>query len=271
MHNIKICCLYSGSGGNCTYIEAGGAKILVDAGKSAKNLCGALREIGVDIKDIDAILVTHDHRDHTAALRTLSHKFGIPIYMLLACAEIYRGLMDQKLCECLVLFRGCEFETDIKGLHIKAFKTPHDSLASVGYRITFKGDDGEEISIGYATDIGYVTEEIRQGLTGCHAVIIESNHDIDMLRAGPYPIDLKERIRSKYGHISNAECAELARHLYIHGTRNIMLAHLSEENNTPKAAFDQTFSALADDTVNLKVADRQSPVWLLGDMTESDT
>ncbi len=263
MQDLKICNLYSGSGGNCTYVYAGGAKILIDAGKSCKNLCGALRSIGVDIKDIDAIIVTHDHRDHTAALRTLSHKFSIPIYMLLASAEIYRGLMDQKLCECLMLFAGYEFETDIKDLHIKAFRTPHDSLASVGFRLTF--NDGEnDISIGYATDIGMVTNEIRDNLTGCYAVIIESNHDIEMLRTGPYPIELKQRISSGHGHISNTECAALAYHLYTGGTKNIMLAHLSEENNTPELAFNETLCAIADSAVNLKVATPDTPVWLIG-------
>ncbi|MBE6584791.1 MAG: MBL fold metallo-hydrolase [Ruminococcaceae bacterium] len=264
MQDVKICCLYSGSGGNCTYVEAGGTKILIDAGKSAKNLCAALRSIGVEITDVDAILITHDHRDHTAAVRTLSHKFGIPIYMLLSSAEIYRGLRDEKLCQCLRLFKGHEFETDIKGLHVKAFKTPHDSLASVGYRLTFKAADGNEIAIGFATDTGHVTDEMLESFKNCYAAIIESNHDPVMLRKGPYPLELKQRISGGYGHLSNPECAKLACHLYSHGTRNIMLAHLSEENNTPELARGETSFALADESVNLKVADQNVPVWLVG-------
>lgn len=264
MHDLKICCLYSGSGGNCTYIEAGGAKILIDAGKSCKNLVTSLCSVGVDIHDIDAILVTHDHSDHTAALRTLSHKFGTPIFMLLASAEIFRGLKDEKLCACLRLFRGHDFETDIKGLHVKAFKTPHDSLASVGYRLTFKDGNGCDVSVGFATDTGHVTDEMLGNFKHCYAAIIESNHDLDMLRRGPYPIELKERISSKNGHLSNADCAMFARFLYENGTRNVMLAHLSEENNTPELAFNQTFCALSDKSVNLKVAAPAAPVWLLG-------
>lgn len=264
MHDLKICCLYSGSGGNCTYIEAGGAKILIDAGKSAKNLCASLCSIGVDIKNIDAILITHDHSDHTAALRTLSHKFGIPIYILLASAEIFRGLKDEKLCLALRLFGGNSYETDIKGLHVKAFKTPHDSLAAVGYRLTFKGEDGKDVSIGFATDTGHVTDVMLENFKDCYAAVIESNHDLDMLRRGPYPIELKQRISSEYGHLSNADCAALARYLYKNGTRNIMLAHLSEENNTPALAFNETFCALDDESVNLKVACPATPVWLVG-------
>lgn len=264
MQNYKICCLYSGSGGNSAYIEAGGAKILIDAGKNAKHLCLALDKIGVCVDDIDAILVTHDHSDHTSALRTLSHKHPIPIYMLLASAEIYRGLMDEKLCNCLNLFMGYEFETDIVGLHVKAFPTPHDALASVGYRLTFTNDGGEQISIGYATDIGHVTQTVIENLEGCRHVILESNHDADMLRRGPYPIELKERIASPRGHLSNGECAQLARHLCENGTKDLMLAHLSQDNNTPELALKRTLLSLVGLDVNVKVADRNEPTWLCG-------
>ena len=98
----------------------------------------------------------------------------------------------------------------------------------------------------------------------CYAAVIESNHDLDMLRRGSYPIELKQRISSKYGHLSNADCATLACHLYKHGTRHIMLAHLSEENNDPELAYNETFCALADEGVNLKVANPAAPVWLIG-------
>ncbi|MBQ4091361.1 MAG: MBL fold metallo-hydrolase [Clostridia bacterium] len=265
MQNYKICCLYSGSGGNSAYIEAGGAKILIDAGKNAKHLCLALCKIGVDVENIDAIFVTHDHSDHTAALRTLAHKHQIPIYMLLSSAEIYRGLMDEKLCGCLNLFMGYEFETSVRGLRVKAFPTPHDSLGSVGFRLTFEGEGRKDISIGYATDIGHVTEAITQNLWGCESVILESNHDTDMLWRGPYPIELKERIASPRGHLSNRECATLARLLCENGTKNLMLAHLSRDNNTPALALAETQSALSGLCVNIKVADPGEPTWLCGE------
>ena len=262
MPNCKICLLYSGSRGNSAFIEAGGARILIDAGKSAKALCSALCTIGVDIDSIDAIFVTHEHRDHVSALQTLSHKHNIPIHILLSSAEIFYGLRDEKLCACLNLKMGNSFEVDVKGLHVKAFPTPHDSRAAVGYRVSFH-EDGKEYAIGYATDTGYVTDAMRENLTGCFAAVIESNHDLDMLRDGPYPPELKQRIRSKKGHLSNPDCAEFAAALTESGTKHIMLAHLSEENNDPSLAYNETLSAIADETVNIKVAAQDEVVWLL--------
>ena len=262
MPKCKICLLYSGSRGNSAFIEAGGARILIDAGKSAKALCSALCEIGVDIDSIDAIFITHEHRDHVSALQTLSHKHKIPIHILLKSAEIFYGLKDEKLCACLELKLKDEFETDVKGLHVKAFPTPHDSRGAVGYRLTFE-ENGVEYSIGYATDTGYVTDSMRENLTGCFAAVIESNHDLDMLREGPYPPELKDRIRSKHGHLSNPDCAQFAAALFESGTQHIMLAHLSEENNQPDIAYGETLSAIAGKDVTLKVAEQDKPVWLI--------
>lgn len=265
MPNCKICLLYSGSRGNSAFIEAGGARILIDAGKSAKALCSALCDIGVDIDSIDAIFVTHEHRDHVSALQTLSHKHSIPIHILLSSAEVFYGLKDEKLCNCLNLKFGDAFEVDVKGLHVKAFPTPHDSRAAVGYRLTFC-EDGKEYSIGYATDTGCVTDAMRENLIGCFAAVIESNHDLDMLRDGPYPPELKQRIRSKKGHLSNPDCAAFAASLCESGTKHIMLAHLSEENNDPTLAYNETLSAIADETVTLRVATQDEVVWLFGNM-----
>lgn len=265
MGNFRICSLYSGSKGNSVYISAGGANILIDAGKSARALCSALKEIGIDIDSIDAIFITHDHNDHTSALQTLSHKHDIPIHILLRSAQIFNGLCDEKLCNCLKLYDGSCFETKIKGLTIKAFPTPHDSRASVGYRLSFDGDDGKEISIGYATDTGHVTDTMLEGLTGCQAVIIESNHDIEMLDDGPYPYELKRRIKSNHGHLSNTECATLAATLCQSGTRHILLAHLSEENNDPSIAYNETLLTVADPEINIRVASQYEPVWLVDD------
>jgi len=263
MPNCKICCLYSGSRGNCTYIEAGRARILIDAGKSAKALCLALKSIDVDIDSIDAIFITHEHSDHISALRTLSHSHNIPIYILLSSAEVFYGLRDERLCSNLALQMKAPFSVRINELSITSFCTSHDSSASVGYRLDFC-EDGNEYSIGYATDTGFVTEPMKQGLTGCFAVVVESNHDVLMLENGPYPGELKQRIRSNKGHLSNSDCAAFVRELCGFGTEHVMLAHLSEENNLPKLAYNETLSAISDRNVNLKVAAQDEAVWLLG-------
>lgn len=262
MPNCKICSLYSGSKGNSTLVCAGGARILIDAGKSAKALCRALSDVGIDVDSIDAIFVTHEHNDHISALRTLSHKHKIPIHILLSSAETFRGLCDEKLCESLMIHSGNAFETTVKDLNVKAFPTPHDSRAAVGYRLSFK-EDGQEISLAVSTDTGHVTDIMRENLSGCYAVVIESNHDEEMLENGPYPYDLKRRIASARGHLSNADCAALAAKLYEDGTKHIMLAHLSEENNLPELAYNEVFAAIADPSFDLKVARQDESVWLI--------
>ena len=263
MPNIKICSLYSGSRGNSAYINAGGASILIDAGKSAKALCSALKEINVDICSIDAIFITHEHRDHVSALQTLSHKHNIPIYILLSSAEIFYGLNDEKLCNNLMLQMKEPFSVKVGGLTVSSIHTSHDSRASVGYKMDFS-ENGESYSIGYVTDTGVVTDEMRSMLRGCYAVVMESNHDLDMLKNGPYPPELKHRIASRRGHLSNKDAASFISELCESGTKHIMLAHLSEENNLPEIAFDESFSLIADNSVTLKVAEQDKAVWLLG-------
>ena len=264
MQNCKICCLYSGSRGNSTFVCAGGAKILIDAGKSFKALNAALSDIGEKIEDIDAIFITHEHNDHISALKTLSHKHSIPIHMLLSSAMIFRGLCDEKLCNCLALHKGDSFEVNVKGLRVKAFPTSHDSMGAVGYKLTFE-EDGREFAVAVSTDIGFVNDALRENLTGCEAVVLESNHDKEMLKNGPYPYELKKRIASKRGHLSNAECADFASELYASGLKHLLLAHLSEENNHPEIAYSETFSAIADEDFDLRVAMQDQPVWLLGE------
>ena len=263
MPNFKICCLYSGSRGNSAYINAGGARILIDAGKSAKALCSALKDIDVDIDSIDAIFVTHEHRDHVSALQNLSHKHNIPIYILLSSAEVFYGLKDEKLCNNLMLQMKATFSVNIKGLKISSIRTSHDSRASVGYRMDFSEDD-KNYSIGYVTDTGIVTDEMREMMQGCYAVVLESNHDVEMLKNGPYPPELKQRIGSRHGHLSNKDAAAFVSELCGSGTKYVMLAHLSEENNLPEIAFNETFTSIADNDVVLKVAAQDEAVWLCG-------
>ena len=265
MSNYRICNLYSGSTGNCTFISAGGKNILIDAGKSAKSLCRSLSDIGISPDSIDHIFITHEHTDHVSALATFSHKHKANIHILLSSArKKFYGLCDEKLFSKMVFYDNPNFEVDLDGVKVKAFPTPHDSVGSVGYKISFF--DGErDVHIGFATDIGYVTDEIRDNLLGCESVIIESNHDEVVLMDGNYPYELKLRIRSKHGHLSNSECAALSAILTLNGTKNIMLAHLSEENNIPEMAYNESLCAIADTSVNLVVASPTTHTWLIGE------
>ena len=263
MQKIKICSLYSGSKGNSVFIEAGGAKILIDAGKSARALCTSLKSIGVDIDELDAIFITHEHNDHISALQTLSHKHNIPIHILLPSAQVFNGMRDERLCLCLCLHDKSDFSVEIKGLTVQAFPTPHDSRSSVGYKLTFT-EGGEESSIAYATDTGYISEPMLKNMLGAKYAVVECNHDLDMLRDGPYPFDLKARIASRHGHLSNVDCATLATHIALAGASHILLAHLSEENNLPELAYSEVRGAVADDSVTIKVASQYEPTWLVG-------
>lgn len=261
MAKYSITSLYSGSKGNSVLIETNEATILIDAGKSARALCLALNGIGKSIDDVDAIFITHEHTDHISALEVLLKKHPIPVHIVEASAE-------KLTCRCalinesLVRKHSPIFSTQVGNMLVNSFPTPHDSIFSVGYRIEICDDEGK-VCIGYATDIGYVTEEIRAGLLGCESVVLESNHDEEMLMRGPYPYDLKLRIRSNRGHLSNLACAEFAAELTQNGTENILLAHLSEENNDPALAFDEVWSAVGNDKINLKVASQYECVTLV--------
>ena len=251
MLNYSITSLYSGSKGNSVLIESNNAKILIDAGKSARALCGALAEIGKSIDEIDAIFITHEHNE------TLLKKHKIPVHIVgLSANKLLtrsREVFEDALC-----LHTPIFTVNIGDMKITSFPTPHDSEYSVGYRIEI-GDD----CIGYATDIGYVTDEIKNGLSGCESIVIECNHDEEMLMNGSYPYDLKLRIKSKRGHLSNKDCAEFVSDLCFIGTKNVLLAHLSEENNDPNLAFDEVWSAISDESVNLKIASQYQPTKLI--------
>ena len=264
MPNYRFCTLYSGSGGNAAYLETPTARILIDAGKCSRTLIGSLKHIGVEMDSIDAIFITHDHNDHVAALEVLAKKHPKPVHMLFKSALRYRATQPEALCKCFWLYEEAPFTAKVGEVTVTAFETPHDSLASVGYRFEFP--DGEKtVRVGYATDIGHVSEALREGLTGCEAIVLESNHDVDMLMDGPYPYDLKLRIRGKRGHLSNRECADLAAELAGQGTTHFLLAHLSEENNHPDLAYDETFSALAGYETTLRIASPNAITMLVGE------
>ena len=250
MSTLRVYSLYSGSTGNSFLIDYNGNAILIDAGRSAKRLCQALGEAGALPESVKAILVTHEHTDHIQALPIFLKKHPIPVHLPIACAARLEreDSLRPHLCAHPPIFTQT-----VCGMTVTSFPTPHDSRGSVGYRIEIPTACGV-YRIGYATDIGHISHEVSEGLLGCDAVILESNHDPEMLENGPYPYDLKLRIASHRGHLSNPDSAEFAAQLCATGTKRLMLAHLSQENNTPDTAYDACVSAIADESVQICVA-----------------
>lgn len=220
----------SSSSGNCTLVYENNTYILVDAGISMKRIAAALSERQVAVSDIAAIFITHEHSDHIAGLRMLLKYYDIPV---MAPGVVARGVQNS-ICECCGKVSEIPVgeEILIGDITVKAFHTPHDTDESVGYKFTSNGR-----SFAIATDMGHISAEVLTELIGVNACVIEANHDLTMLKTGPYPYHLKQRILSDHGHLSNKLCASLAGRLYETGTRKIVLGHLSKENNTPELAL----------------------------------
>ena len=258
MSDYVICTLFSGSSGNCVYIGNENTKILIDAGKSAKAVCSGLESIGVSISDIDAIFITHEHVDHVSALKVLTKKTSLPVYAVSGCADFLASIPAINGERIVAHEPGSAIE--VGDLTVSSFRTSHDSACSVGYKITTV--DGR--TFGVATDTGIITRATGNALTGCEAVILECNHDSDMLRNGPYPSYLKSRISSRFGHLSNGDCARFAAYLAENGTKYFLLAHLSRENNLPGLALDTVRQAVPDKDIRIEVASPCTPTFMFG-------
>lgn len=233
---MKVYIFASGSTGNCLLVADGNTNILIDAGISARRVTNALAMAGLTADDIGGVLVTHEHSDHVKGLPQLVKKRGIPIFAPRTVAARMLGAMPQIEDNVKIIPVGERF--NIGELSISAFHTMHDTDESVGYVINGSG------SFGIATDTGCISEEIASALAGVGTVVIESNHDVQMLRDGSYPYYLKKRILSGRGHLSNEDCACFARSLAQSGTEQIILGHLSRENNRPAIALETVGAAL---------------------------
>ncbi|MBO4366972.1 MAG: MBL fold metallo-hydrolase [Clostridia bacterium] len=235
----EIHLLNSSSKGNCCLIRNGSDLFLIDAGVSAKRIRTGLAEIGYDLSSIRCIFLTHEHSDHIRGLETIYHLIGVPLYAPSACFPEIRRCAPAA-SPYLIPFNPGDFAS-LQETRLHAVATPHDALGSVGFRMDLTGE-----TAAYFTDMGHLTEPVVSALSGCRRVVIESNYDPDLLRTGPYPPDLKRRIAGPFGHLSNTECASLLPHLLRHGTEKILLAHLSEQNNTPAVALATCASHLPD-------------------------
>lgn len=233
--NVSI--LASGSTGNCTLVSEGETHILIDAGISARRIVEGLHRCGVSRADLTAVLITHEHSDHIKGLEVFLHQCAAPVYAVRpvadALCDMVPGVRERLRVpepDCAVL---------IEEMAVTPFLVSHDSAGCCGYRIS-----GMTGSFGCCTDLGTVTEDVRCALTGVDCALIESNHDLTMLRTGPYPAFLKKRIRSEKGHLSNDDAAALAVYLAQTGTGTLILGHLSRHNNTPGEALRTVQAAL---------------------------
>ena len=230
----RLCPLFSGSAGNSYYVGNRSRGVLIDAGRSAKQLEGMLRLCGMDPLAVEGVLVTHEHSDHVAGLRVFAKKFGVPVYGSQGTLEALR----QSLAG--LTLRPVEQGMELGGMQVWSFPLSHDSAQPTGYRL--RTGDGRVFAL--ATDTGTLLEETLEGLWGADLALVESNHDKEMLRLGGYPLPLKRRILSERGHLSNEDCAGLLPRLLGAGTRRFLLAHLSHENNTPDLAYQAALGAL---------------------------
>lgn len=231
---LNFCSLFSSSSANCLLVTDKNTKVLIDCGSSLKRTSAALLRLGIDIADIDAILVTHEHSDHISGIPLASSKYNIPVY---ANQLTYNAMSGKEKIKNLNIISFDEF--NIGTLTIIPFKTPHDSACSCGFVIK-----SGKSQLTVATDLGHIDREILKYFYGSEFVFLESNHDIQLLLNGPYPYSLKRRILSDVGHLSNNACSDLVCHLASNGVKKFMLGHLSESNNTPDIALKTTIDSL---------------------------
>lgn len=225
----KLCSLFSGSDGNAVFIASGSSRLLVDAGVPTARIKAALESHGESFNELDGILITHGHGDHIKALNVLLKKYPVPLY---ASEETLLYLTDNNYVPAHAILRVIDRTAEIGGFEVTRFGTPHDAAGSSGYVITLSNSE----KVAVCTDLGYVTDEVRNAITGCRSIVLESNHDITMLQNGIYTPDLKRRIAGKFGHLSNTACADELPDLVKAGAVRFVLAHLSRQNNRPEIA-----------------------------------
>lgn len=224
---VRICALASGSSGNSAFVATERARLLVDAGLSYKETCRRLALIGEDPASLDAILITHEHSDHVAGLARLAKKLQIPVFISWLTAPAIEWI------DCvprLELFQAGA-KLVVGDIEIDSFTIPHDAVDPVGFCFRAQG-----VKFGLATDLGYVTDSIRFHLRGSDLLLLESNHDLDMLKVGPYPWSVKQRVMSRVGHLSNESACDFILRDFERGAAALILGHLSEHNNHPELA-----------------------------------
>jgi len=225
--SVRVCVLGSGSKGNCTVVATERTRVLVDAGFSRRETYSRLTAAGERTERFDAILISHEHSDHINGLRVLALEWKTPIYITrVTHREI---IWDPKLSAFEFITAGEKFT--VGDIEVTPFSIPHDAKDPVAFTL-----EAEGIKIGVVTDLGYVHEVVKQRVKACHCLIFESNHDLDMLKVGPYPWHIKQRVMSRHGHLSNLATAGFLTEDFDGDAQVLVLAHLSETNNHPEIA-----------------------------------
>ncbi|MFA7383276.1 MAG: MBL fold metallo-hydrolase [Desulfurivibrionaceae bacterium] len=234
---MRFCVLGGGSKGNATFVESGQTRLLIDAGFSGKEIERRLAGIEVEPQTLSAILITHEHTDHVKGAAILARRFCLPVFINEATLAAAGPVLDN-LPHCQSFVTGETFA--FQDFQIHPFAIFHDAADPVGFLL-----NNGRLLLGYCTDTGVVSKLMQHRLSNCHGLVLEANHDPELLRNGPYPVPLQQRVRGKSGHLANAEAADFLSDILHDGLEHVVLSHLSETNNRPHLAEEAMASALA--------------------------
>ena len=251
---FKYCSLYSGSSGNSFFVQSETTNLIIDAGVSLKKITTALENLNIYGENINGILVTHDHIDHTRGLANLSNKYNIPVY---ANLKTWKAISDiaRKIPEENKKIFNISKSFSIGDIKILPFRTPHDAADPCGFNLY---NSGKKISI--ATDIGCVSEELLNNLKNSSSILLEANYDPELLKFSRYPYLLKKRISSNTGHLSNISAVKTLVSLYDFGLKNALLIHLSKENNFPELLYETAKNeTISCKNLSIDIAPRDGP------------
>lgn len=261
---VRMTVLASGSRGNCTVLSSSCGSILVDAGISCRETLKRMKAVGEDPHQVKAIVISHEHADHVAGLEVLARKLKVPVYMTEITYETWRKSTRDAEGKPARLDRREHFQAGrsfvVENITVSAFTIPHDAADPCGFTFRMEG-----IKIGVVTDLGYLPYSVKDHLRGCDGLMIESNHDVEMLRNGPYPWMVKQRVMSRVGHLSNSALAGFLESDYDGSAAFLVLAHLSEQNNYPELARQTAWKALGNrlnlfQASNLTIAQQDKPL-----------
>ncbi|MDU1414598.1 MAG: MBL fold metallo-hydrolase [Clostridium sp.] len=241
---MKFCPLFSGSSGNSIFVSDNNTNILVDVGMPGKAVDAQLMDIDVDPSSIDAIFITHEHSDHIKGVGVFSRKYDIPIYAPSLTWEAMDGKIGKIKEKNIQIIDGKY--TEIKQLTVENFPISHDAVCPRGYKI-----HGKSKKCCIATDLGYFSTEVKDALKDSDIILLESNHDVEMVKFGPYPYPLKQRILSSKGHLSNEDCGKAIVDILKKDFKTVYLGHLSKTNNYPELAYQTVINVLRENNIDL--------------------